>query len=190
MDAFNFVNQVPTLSASDEEIMPMSDEDLIKQLGLTVNAEDNNAGIRMDNLIIDLDLDIFSTTTGVPTAPSQGQFLCGNFQGAHQPSEIISYIDLEPSENENTQYHLSGGYMINNEVNILPTTVQEVSSPAPPTLVEHQDTRQAAGGKTKGRKRESNVKLYQRKEPLSSQEEEKRRQNAINAKINQDKKEE
>jgi len=190
MDAFNFVNQVPALYASDEEIMPTSDEDLIKQLGLSGNAEDNDAGMRMEHLVLDLDLVSFLTSTVVPTAHSQGQFLCGNSQRAHQPAEIISYIDLEPSENENTQCHISGGYMTNNEVNVLPTTVQEVSSPAPPTLVEHQDTRQAAGGKTKGRKRESNVKLYQRKEPLSSQEEEKRRQNAINAKINQDKKEE
>jgi len=239
MDAFNFVNQVPALSAGDEEIMPTSDEDLIKLLGLSINAEDNNAGRRIDDLVTDLDLGSFSTSTVVPTAPSQGQFVVGgNFQGPHQPAEIISYVDLDTSENENTQYHLSGGYMINNEANVLPITEQEVSSPAPPTLVatqspspvaptsatgygyildhnqqlvaqqqpeiiayvdldsasapptigENQDTRQAAGGKAKGRKREPKEKLYQRKEPLASPEEEKRRQNAINAKMNRDKK--
>merc|ERR1719342_746268 len=146
-------------------------------------------------LVRDLDLDIFNgPATVVPTvAPMsnesiQGQFVVGNSRAPQQLS-TIAYVDLDSSETENTQYHLSGGYMINNEASVLPTTAQEVSSSAPPSPVASiQDTREAAGGKAKGRRREPKVKLYQRTEPLGTPEEEKRRQNAINAKINRDKK--
>lgn len=188
MDAFNFVNQEPALPASDEEI--------IKLLGLNGNAG-NNAGM-LDDLVRDLDLGIFTETSiVVPTpAPMGYEIIQGHhnqqqqFVG-HQPAEIISYVDLEPSETENSQYHLSGGYMVSIGASVPPTSPQEqeVSSPAPPpSSVVHQDTRKPAGGKTQGRRREPKVKLYQRKETLESPEEEKKRQNAINAKINRDKK--
>merc|ERR1711874_22228 len=77
---------------------------------------------------------------------------------------------------------------IKNEASVLPTTAQEVSSSAPPSTVAVQDTREAAGGKAKGCRREPKAKLYQRTEPLGTPEEEKRRQNAINAKMNREKK--
>jgi len=191
MDAFNFVNQEP------EQELPASDEELIKLLGLTANGNaGNNGGRGLADLVRDLDLDIFNgPATVVPTtAPMssesiQGQFVVGNYRGAQQQLQTIAYVDLDSSETENTQYHLSGGYMINNETNAIPTTTQEVSSSAPLSPVAPtQDTREAAGGKTKGRRREPKVKLYQKTEPLGTPEEEKRRQNAINAKMNRDKK--
>merc|ERR1711874_832551 len=188
MDAFNFVNQEP------EQELPASDEELIKLLGLSANAG-NNGGRGLADLVRDLDLDQFNgPSTVVPTvAPMsnegiQGQFVVGNYRGPQQLS-TIAYVDLDSSEAENTQYHLSGGYMINNEASVLPTTAQEVSSSVPPAPVAPiQDTREAAGGKAKGRRREPKVKLYQRTEPLGTPEEEKRRQNAINAKMNREKK--
>merc|ERR1712179_14054 len=45
----------------------------------------------------------------------------------------------------------------------------------------------AGGGKAPRRRRDPKPKLYQREEPLSNPEEEKKRQNAINAKKNRDK---
>jgi len=186
MDAFNFANQEP------EQELPASDEELIKLLGLSATAGNN--GGPLHDLVRDLDLDQFNgPSTVVPTvAPMsnesiQGQFVVGNCRAPQQLS-TIAYVDLDSSETENTQYHLSGGYMINNEASVLPTTTQEVSSSAPPSPVAVQDTREAAGGKAKGRRREPKVKLYQRTEPLGTPEEEKRRQNAINAKVNRDKK--
>merc|ERR1712212_552319 len=55
---------------------------------------------------------------------------------------------------------------------------------------ESQDTRKSGGGKApRGRKGEAapKPKLYELEEPLSDPEEEKKRQNAINAKKNRDK---
>jgi len=186
MDAFNFVNQEP------DQDLPSSDEEIIKLLGLSAGG---NAGRGLADLVRDLDLDIFTGTSTVRPAAApignesiQGQFLVGNFQGAHQQTEIVSYVDLNTSETENTQYHLSGGYMINYEANAIPTTEQEVSFSNPTSPVAIQYTREAAGGKAKGRRREPKVKLYQREEPLASPEEERKRQNAINAKKNRDKK--
>jgi len=106
----------------------------------------------------------------------------------YQQQEIIAYVDLDSSESDNNQYHLSGGYMINNQANVQPTSVQEASGPSHPAVAATQDTCQAAGGKAKGRKREPKVKLYECQEPLASPAQERKRLNAINAKMNRDKK--
>merc|ERR1712126_225698 len=58
-------------------------------------------------------------------------------------------------------------------------------SPAPPAAGDN--SKEPAPGKTSRRKRERKVKLYERDEPLSDPEEEKKRLNAINAKANRDK---
>jgi len=189
MDAFNFVNQEQSALPGDEEI--------IKLLGL----EGNNTGRAVEQLVQDLELGVFTeTSTVVPAAAPaghayiQGQFVGGGYQAvayqpvAYQPTETISYVDLDSTVAENTQYHLAGGYMINYETNALPSPVQEVSSPAPPSPIATQNTHQAAGGKAQGRKREKKVKLYERTEPFASPEKERQRLNAINAKTNRDKK--
>jgi len=190
MDAFNFVNQ----ENQEQQALP-GDEEIIKLLGLT----SNNAGRVVEQLVQDLDLGNFTeTSTVVPAAAApaghayiQGQFVSGvSYQiPAYQPIETISIVDLDSTQAENTQYHLTGGYMVNYETSALPSPVQEVSSPAPPSPVATQDTRQVAGGKAQGRKpREKKVKLYERTEPFASPEKERQRLNAINAKVNRDKK--
>lgn len=187
MDAFNFVNQETALPASDEEIIQM--------LGLNGN-DDNSASKVIEDIVIELGLNNFTeTSTVAPTAAAGYEIIQGQhnqqqqFVG-HQPTETISYVDLEPSETETTQFHLPGGYTVSYEASALPAYAQEqeVSSPAPPSAVDNQDTRKPAGGKAQGRRREPKVKLYQRQEPLASPEEEKKRQNAIAAKVNRDKK--
>merc|ERR1719244_2561924 len=139
-------------------------------------AVNNSSSKAMDDLVKELDLQIFSrpSTVVTATAPMGYVHVQGHNQqqlvAPYQQQEIIAYVDLDSSETDNNQYHLSGGYMINNQANVQPTSVQEASSPAPshPVVVATQDTRQAAGGKAKGRKREPKVKLYECQEPLAS----------------------
>jgi len=189
MDAFNFLNQ------TQESSLPTSDDDIIQMLGLTPNNAVNNSSSKaMDDLVKELDLQIFSrpSTVVTATAPMGYVHVQGHNQqqlvAPYQQQEIIAYVDLDSSETDNNQYHLSGGYMINNQANVQPTSVQEASAPSHPAVAATQDTRQAAGGKAKGRKREPKVKLYECQEPLASPAQERKRLNAINAKINRDKK--
>jgi len=181
--------------------MPESNDELIDLLGLAVNNTGNNASSKaMDDLVKELNLKIFAEpTTVVATAAApmgyvrvQGQQQQQQLVAPYQQLETISYVDFDSSEpDNNNQYQLSGGYMVSNEVNVQhPTSVTQkanTSAPALPT-VAGQDTRPAAGGKAQGRKhREPKVKLYQ-KEPLACPAAEKKRLNALNSKINRDKK--
>merc|ERR1711915_408662 len=148
--------------------MPESNDELIDLLGLATNNAGNNTSSKaMDDLVKELDLKIFaSPTTVVATAAApmgyvrvqgqqQQQQLVTSYQ---QQLETIAYVDFDSSQaDNNNQYQLSGGYMVSNEVNVQhPTSVTQkanTSAPALPT-VAGQDTRQAAGGKSQGRKRE------------------------------------
>jgi len=197
MDAFNFLN-----NQAQSPVMPESNDELIDLLGLATNNAGNNTSSKaMDDLVKELDLKIFaSPTTVVATAAApmgyvrvQGQQQQQQQQlvAPYQQLETIAYVDFDSSQaDNNNQYQLSGGYMVSNEVSVLqPSSVQKTSTSAPalPT-VAGQDTRQAAGGKAQGRKhREPKVKLYQ-KEPLACPAAEKKRLNALNSKINRDKK--
>jgi len=195
MDAFNFLN-----NQAQSPVMPESNDELIDLLGLATNNAGNNTSSKaMDDLVKELDLKIFaSPTTVVATAAAPMGYVRVQGQqqqqlvAPYQQLETIAYVDFDSSQaDNNNQYQLSGGYMVSNEVNVLQPTssVQKASTSAPalPT-VAGQDTRPAAGGKAQGRKhREPKVKLYQ-KEPLACPAAEKKRLNALNSKINRDKK--
>jgi len=195
MDAFNFLN-----NQAQSPVMPESNDELIDLLGLATNNAGNNTSSKaMDDLVKELDLKIFaSPTTVVATAAAPMGYVRVQGQqqqqlvAPYQQLETIAYVDFDSSQaDNNNQYQLSGGYMVSNEGNVLQPTssVQKASTSAPslPT-VAGQDTRPAAGGKAQGRKhREPKVKLYQ-KEPLACPAAEKKRLNALNSKINRDKK--
>jgi len=170
----------------------------------------------LDDIVKILDLDSFSQTAPIQipvvydgSMQIEGLQFIGNTLGPAQPAEITSYVDpwspsspgtyanlspVSPCETENSQaYHLSGGSVATYEAISPPASPQFGNTLAPATVttsVETQDTRPSAGGKSsRGRKGEATPKpkLYQREEPLSDPEEEKKRQNAINAKKNRDK---
>jgi len=166
----------------------------------------------LDDIVKILDLDAFDQSEPIQipvvydgSMQIEGLQFIGNTVGPVQPVGVTSYVDpwsppspgsytvlspASPSETENSQaYHLSGGSV---------ATYEAITPPASPylvpatlnTQVELQDTRTSAGGKApRGRKGEAapKPKLYQREEPLSDPEAEKKRQNAINAKKNRDK---
>jgi len=166
----------------------------------------------LDDIVKILDLDAFDQSEPIQipvvydgSMQIEGLQFIGNTVGPVQPVGVTSYVDpwsppspgsytvlspASPSETENSQaYHLSGGSV---------ATYEAITPPASPylvpatlnTQVELQDTRTSAGGKApRGRKGETapKPKLYQREEPLSDPEAEKKRQNAINAKKNRDK---
>jgi len=190
MDAFNFLN-----NQAQSPVMPESNDELIDLLGLATNNAGNNTSSKaMDDLVKELDLKIFaSPTTVVATAAAPMGYVRVQGQqqqvAPYQQLETIAYVDFDSSQADNNQYQLSGGYMVSNEVNgQQPTSVLKASTSASPIpTVAGQDTRQAAGGKSQGRKREPKVKLYQ-KEPLACPAAEKKRLNALNSKINRDKK--
>jgi len=146
----------------------------------------------------------------------EGVQFIGNTLGPAQPTQITSYVDpwspsspgtqyttlspASPCEPENSQaYHLSGGSVATYEAitpPASPNTQRLANAYAHPSAVttslpESQcDNRKSGGGKSsRGRKGEAapKPKLYEREEPLSDPEEEKKRQNAINAKKNRDK---
>jgi len=188
MHASTFVNQEPSLPENNQEVINM--------LGLSGYSE-SNTGKLMDDIVMKLDLDAFTITPfGEPLAPTglqniQGyQQSIGNHFENYQSNETISYVDLSPVSPysiKNSPYHVSESSLLFNECNSQPVSPQEVSSSAHTIKVENQDTSTQAGGKISRRKREPKVKLYEREEPMSDPEEEKKRMNAINAKKNRDK---
>jgi len=93
------------------------------------------------------------------------------------------------SSPQSSPYHVPESPLFINETNSAPASPLEVSSfvTVPTTPGENQDDRKSNAGKTPRRRRELKPKLYQREEPLSDPEEEKKRMNAINAKKNRDK---
>jgi len=183
----NFVQQEPALPANNEHLIQMLGLD-----GLT----DSNTGKLVDDIVRKLDIDSFIlTNSGVPAAAigfeglQEPQQIVGT---PYQPSEIVSYVDLTPAitpygyENSPSHYSDDSNFSLN-EDSSPPPSPQEVKPLVPSTPAENQDTRPSAGGKVSKRRRELKVKLYERDEPLSNPEEEKKRQNAINAKKNRDK---
>jgi len=188
MHTSTLVNQEPSLPDNNEEVINM--------LGLSGYAE-SNTGKLMDDIVMKLDLDAFTITPfGEPVAAVgfeniQGhQQVIGNHFEGYQSNETISYVDLSPVSPysiKNSPYHVSESSLLFNEAISQPASSQEVSSFAHTLTEGNQDTCTQAGGKTTRRKREPKVKLYEREEPMSDPEEEKKRQNAINAKKNRDK---
>lgn len=180
------VQQEPTLPANNEEVIQM--------LGLDGFA-DSNTGKLVDDIVRKLDIDSFIfTSSGVPAAAIGFEGLQAPTQlvgTAYQPAEIVSYVDLTPVITpfgyENSPYHDSedSSYSFN-EDSSPPVSPQEVKHFVPSTPAENLDSRSSAGGKVSRRRRELKVKLYERDEPLTNPEEEKKRQNAINAKKNRD----
>jgi len=191
------IDQEPTLPANNEEVIHM--------LGLD-GYDGSNAGKLVDDIVRNLDLDSFTLTpSGEPVAAIgfesiQGhQQIVGNPLEAYQTLETISYVDLSPASPysiSNSPYNSPGhtaGCSSPYHVTTSPhspyefitesdSSVQEVSyNPA----VDNNQS--AGGGKAPRRRRDPKPKLYQREEPLSDPEEEKKRQNAINAKKNRDK---
>jgi len=190
MQTSTLVNQEPPLPDNNEEVINM--------LGLSGYTETNTSKL-MDDIVMKLDLDNFTITPfGEPVAAVgfqniQGhQQVIGNHFEGYQSNETISYVDLSPVSPysiNNSPYHVSESSLHFNEAisQPAPASSQEVTSFAHALNVGNQDTCTQAGGKTPRRKREPKVKLYEREEPMSDPEEEKKRQNAINAKKNRDK---
>jgi len=166
----------------------------------------------LDDIVRILDLDSFNNQSEPIQIPViydgsmqiEGLQFIGNTRGPVQPAEVTSYVDpwspsspgtyadlspVSPAETEISQaYHLSGGSVATYEAITPPASPRLVNTLAPANTT--QDTRKSAGGKApRGRKAEATPKqkLYEREEPLSDPEEEKKRQNAINAKKNRDK---
>jgi len=210
MNQLTLVYQEPAMPDSNEELIRMLDLGDV-YTGSNMGISSSNTGkivddnVRnLDDIVRNLDLDCFTGAPSVVSAISNGfDSIQGHqqFMG-YQPTETISYVDLTPPEIDNSPYNVSGGSLFVNEAYSSPASPQEVSSfvPTTPTYpqevrsfvptarVENQDTRKPAGIKTTTRRRrEPKVKLYEREEPLSDPEEEKKRQNAINAKMNRDK---
>jgi len=182
-----------------------------RQPSLPVNSEANKLA-DLDDIVRILDLDSFNQSEPVQipviydgSMQIEGVQFIGNTLGPVQPTGITSYVDpwspsspgtyttlspASPSEAENSQaYHLSGGSVATYEA-ITPPASPQFAHASVTTLPESQDTRKSGGGKApRGRKGEAapKPKLYEREEPLSDPEEEKKRQNAINAKKNRDK---
>jgi len=182
-----------------------------RQPSLSVNSEANKLA-DLDDIVRILDLDSFNQSEPVQipviydgSMQIEGVQFIGNTLGPVQPAGITSYVDpwspsspgtyatlspASPSEPENSQaYHLSGGSVATYEA-ITPPASPRFPHASVTTLPESQDTRKSGGGKApRGRKGEAapKPKLYELEEPLSDPEEEKKRQNAINAKKNRDK---
>jgi len=182
-----FVQQEPALPADNQQ--------LIHMLGLD-GFSDSNTGKLVDDIVRKLDIDSY-----IGLAPSGAASPVIGFEGLQQPQqvvgtpyqspEVVSYVDLTPVitsfgyENNPSPYSEDSNFSYT-EDSSPPASPQEVKPLIPSTPAANQDTRTSAGGKAPKRRRELKVKLYERDEPLSDPEEEKKRMNAINAKKNRD----
>jgi len=178
-----------------EPALPADNQQLIQMLGLG-DCTDSNTGKLVDDIVRNLDIDSFILTPcGVPAAAigfeglQEPQQIIGT---TYQQPEVVSYVDLTPAITpfvyENSPYHNSEDSSFSfNEDSSPPASPQEVKHFVPSTQAEIKDNRPSAGGKVTKRRRELKVKLYEHDEPLTNPEEEKKRQNAINAKKNRDK---
>jgi len=182
---------------NQESLLPDNNEEVINMLGLDEYVDSNTSKL-VNDIDMKFDLDAFTITPfGDPRAAigfenMQGhQQIIGNPLGGYQPAETISYVDLSPVSSysiKNSPYHVPECSLFFNEDNSQPAFSQEVSSYLPTSSIENQDSRTQAGGKTtKRRRREPKAKIYEIEVPMSDPEEEKKRQNAINAKKNRDK---
>jgi len=203
------VNQEPTLPANNEEVIHMLGLDGYEGSNAGKLVDDIVRNLDLDSFTV--------TPCGAPVAAIgfeniQGHQQIGNPLEAYQNIETISYVDLSPVSPyavENSPYNspLPGAGntpynpFINNtsppyspqglviDTTTPPASPQEVSSIAPlsPAGDNEDDCKSVGGGKAPRRRRDPKPKLYQRDEPLSNPEEEKKRLNAINAKKNRDK---
>jgi len=190
-------NTVNMTFVRQEPALPPNNEQLIHMLGLG-EISDSNTGKLVDDIVRKLDIDSYIglAPAAVPTAAigfeglqEPQQVVVGS---PYQPPEVVSYVDLTPAITpfgyENSSSHYSEDSNLSyTEDSTPPASPAEVKPLIPSTPAANQDTRTSAGGKAPKRKRELKVKLYERDEPLSDPEEEKKRQNAINAKKNRDK---
>lgn len=221
-----------TTLVSQEPSLPANNEDVIRMLGLHLDGcydEGSNTGKLVDDIVRNLDLSSFMTTTAQPSveavaAPIGFESIQGHQQiggqplEAYQTLETISLVDLTPvspysvsaspvspysvpgspynspdRSRSSSPYYVPESSLYSTNVATPPQSPQQLliesSSPLSPTHeVSPAVTNQSAGGgKAPRRRRDPKPKLYQREEPLSDPEEEKKRQNAINAKKNRDK---
>lgn len=206
------MNNMSTL-VNQEPALPANNEEIINMLGL----DGSNAGKLVDDIVRELNLDSFTLMpNGEPVAAIgfegmiQGhQQIVGNPLEAYQTIETISYVDLAPASpytvgnispyNSPQRIGSSSPYHVSNGTTSPPHSPQElmidtITPPASPQEVSYSapsspaavDTK-SGGGKAPRRRRDPKPKLYERDEPLNNPEEEKKRQNAINAKKNRDK---
>jgi len=188
MTASSLVNQVPVLSDNNQEVINILNLD---------GYIDSNTSKLMNDIVMKLDLDDFNIS---PCGEPEAGFGFENMQGKQQimskyldgfqPTETISYVDMSPVSSpysfNNSPYHVPESSVFFNDSNSQPASQHEVSSFASILPVDNQDNRTQAGRKTTRRRREPKAKLYEREDPMSDPEEEKKRQNAINAKKNRD----
>jgi len=215
MDMFR---NVSTLVNQEDSLAAMNNESVIQLLGLDGKVEQSRL---LDDIVAHLGLDSFNKATKVVPATglgfettAQGQQHHVGYAPMDYATPVYSYIDLHPTETQNSPNHKSenyltqrGGYQEENTFAPTPSVEPPVSSfyltpPSSPqevssSIITHHpvanhDTHKPTGagktqrGRSKGRG-ELKTKLYQREQPLSDPEEEKKRLNAINAKKNRDK---
>jgi len=201
-----------TLPLMNQELaLPANNEEVIHMLGLD-GYEGSNAGKLVDDIVRQLDLNSFTLTpSGEPVAAVGFESFQGHQQIGGTPLETletISFVDLTPvspysdisdssspysspqrSPRSSSPYYVPESSLYTTNVATTPHSPQPFVSDSSSSTQEVSpavDNKSAGGGKAPRRRRELKPKLYQREEPLSDPEEEKKRQNAINAKKNRD----
>jgi len=204
------VSQEPTLPSNNEEVIHMLGLDSYEESNTSKLLEDVVRNLDINSFTI---TPCGEPVAAIGFESIQGHQQIGNPLDAYQTCETISYVDLSPvtpygGENSpynssygagNSPYHVSeAGSLFSNTTTsppyspelvidtcTPPASPQGVSyiAPVSPAAVDNRE----GGGKAPRRRRDPKPKLYQRDEPLSDPEEEKKRLNAINAKKNRDK---
>jgi len=204
------VNQEPTLPANNEEVIHMLGLDGYEGSNAGKLVDDIVRNLDLDSFTL---TPSGQPVAAIGFESIQGhQQIVGNPLEAYQNLETISYVDLSPvspysrsnspynspghNGGSSSPYHVPESSVYTTNVATPPhspqeliidsnSSAQEVSYSAQGLAVD--DNQSAGGGKAPRRRRDPKPKLYQREEPLSDPEEEKKRQNAINAKKNRDK---
>jgi len=210
INTFNFKGQEPMLPDNNEAVIHMLGLDAFADCNTGKLVDDIVKNLDIDSFMLTPSGEPVAAI-GFESIQGHPQFV-GNTLANLQPTETISYVDLSPvspPQTKNSPYHVpentymspvasppalknspsyEGSLFINEEAFSTLGSSQDVSSLYPTTPVEDEDKSVAGGGgKAPRRRRELKAKLYEREEPLSDPEEEKKRQNAINAKKNRDK---
>merc|ERR1711874_122223 len=204
MDMFR---NVSTLVSRKDALADMNNESVIQLLGLDGKVEQNRL---LDDIVAHLGLDSFNKPTKV-VPPAADEFDTTTVQGQQQQhpvdyasvdyqTPVYSYVDYSTTETETSPNNEPENHVTLQEQSTFippylltpPPSPEEVSTTypqTPPPAVGNYNTHNPAGaGKTpRGRRKELKTKLYERNQPLSNPEEEKKRLNAINAKKNRDK---
>jgi len=212
MNAMNMstqINQEPALPANNEEVIHMLGLDGYECSNAGKLVDDIVRELDLNNFTL--------MPSGEPVAAIgfegvQGHHqIVGNPLEAYQTIETISYVDLSPVspytvENispynsphrigSSSPYHVTTNGTSSSPYSPQDLMIDTITPPSSPQEVSYSapsspaavDTQSGAGGKAPRRRRDPKPKLYQREEPLINPEEEKKRQNAINAKKNRDK---